>query len=157
MNFSVYEDGNKQRISLFTSDPFPLSAAVILDTGMPNVAWRRVGPTLPALEGAFSQFDELSIYTYSNVVHKVTDFTAINKKLDQVVNTIKQEEQGSPGGAPVVGGPINSGPTINGMPADPGAPAMINSTPVRVSHVLNDAVLTAALELSKRDPTRRKV
>jgi len=156
-NFSVYEDGNKQRISLFTSDPFPLSSAVILDTGMPNVAWRRVGPTLPALEGAFSQFDELSIYTYSNVVHKVTDFTAINKKLDQVVNTIKQEEQGSPGGAPVVGGPINSGPTINGMPADPGAPAMINSTPVRVSHVLNDAVLTAALELSKRDPTRRKV
>src|SRR5581483_6781811 len=61
-DFAVYEDGSKQRISLFTSDPFPLSAAVVLDSGMPNVAWRRVGPTLPALEGAFSQFDEVSIY-----------------------------------------------------------------------------------------------
>ena len=156
-DFAVYEDGSKQKISLFTSDPFPLSAAVVLDTGMPNVAWRRVGPTLPALEGAFSQFDEVSIYTYSNIVHKVVDFSAVSQRLDQVVRNIKQTEEGAPGGAPVVGGPMQSGPTVNGMPADPGAPAMVNSTPVRVSHVLNDAVLAAALELSKRDPTRRKV
>ena len=35
-NFSVYEDGVKQRINFFTSDPFPVSAAIIIDVGMPE-------------------------------------------------------------------------------------------------------------------------
>src|SRR5208283_1408779 len=30
-DFSIYEDGVKQQLKLFTSDPFPLSAALIID------------------------------------------------------------------------------------------------------------------------------
>jgi VWFA-related protein len=44
---------------------------------------------------------------------------------------------------------------VNGIPVDQGAPTVY--TPPREAHVLNDAVLRAAIDLSKRDPTRRKV
>ena len=154
-DFAVYEEGVKQNITVFTSDPFPLSAAVILDTGMPDVALRKVNQTFPALQAAFGQFDEVSLYTYGNTVKKVLDFSGLNQRLDVVLRDLKENEHGTSGGVPVIGGPINSGPTINGRPADPGAVVM--NTPVIPSHVLNDAVLTAALDLSKRDPTRRKV
>jgi VWFA-related protein len=44
---------------------------------------------------------------------------------------------------------------INGIPVG-GGPAPVN-TPPREAHVLNDAILRAALDLSKRERTRRKV
>ena len=47
------------------------------------------------------------------------------------------------------------GPIVNGVPIDGGAPRVI--TPPKESHVLNDAIVAAALDLRKRDRTRRKV
>ena len=44
---------------------------------------------------------------------------------------------------------------INGMPID--VPATPVSTPPRVAHVLNDAILLAARDLSKRPRDRRKI
>jgi hypothetical protein len=79
-DFSVYEDGIKQKLNFFSSDPLPLSAAVILDLGMPDTAVQKVNRTFPALEGAFSQFDEVSIYTYSSTVSKAKDFTTAGQK-----------------------------------------------------------------------------
>ena len=81
-DFSVFEDGKKQNLNFFTTDPFALSAAVILDTGMPDVALQKVNQTFSALEGAFSQFDEVSLYTYSTSVTKVTDFAAVGRQID---------------------------------------------------------------------------
>ena len=82
-DFSVFEDGKKVTLNFFTTDPFALSAAVILDTGMPDVALQKVNQTFAALEGAFSQFDEVSLYTYSTNVTKVTDFAAVNRETDR--------------------------------------------------------------------------
>jgi VWFA-related protein len=51
-------------------------------------------------------------------------------------------------------------PTINGRPIDPGAPITNRNGArqnVRVSRVLNDAVLAAALDLSRRPRDRRKI
>ena len=62
-DFVVYEDGKKQTLNYFTSDPFALSAAVIYDLGMPDVAVQKVNQTFSALEGAFSPYDEIAIYT----------------------------------------------------------------------------------------------
>ncbi len=45
---------------------------------------QKVNQTLPALEGAFSQFDEVAIYTYSGTVRKNGDFGAVGKRLDAV-------------------------------------------------------------------------
>src|SRR5450432_1050962 len=41
-DFSVFEDGKKQTLNFFTTDPFALSAAVIFDTGMPDAAVQKV-------------------------------------------------------------------------------------------------------------------
>ena len=59
-DFAVYEDGKKQNLNFFTTDPFALSVAVIFDVGMADVAVQKVNQTFSALEGAFSQFDEVS-------------------------------------------------------------------------------------------------
>jgi VWFA-related protein len=154
-DFAVFEDGKKQNLNFFTTDPFALSAAVILDTGMPDVALQKVNQTFSALEGAFSQFDEVSLYTYSTNVSKVTDFTAVGKRLTAALDNLKTVT-GSNNGPPVVSGPMGpQGPIINGVPIDAGAPRTIN--PPKEVHVLNDALVAAAVDLRKRDRARRKV
>lgn len=153
-NFSIYEDGVKQKLTFFTSDPFFISAAVIFDLGMSDAAVQKVNQTYSALAGAFSQYDEVSIYTYSNNVTKMTDFQAANEKLTAVLNQLKLA-RGRNNGVPVVSGPMASGPIINGLPVS-GGPAPVN-TPPKETHVLNDAILRAALDLAKQDRTRRKI
>jgi VWFA-related protein len=153
-DFTVLEDDKPQKVTFFTSDPFPLSAAVVLDLGVPEVAFQKVKNTLSALIGAFGQFDEVSVYTYSHTVAKVQDFTAVNDRLSASMARIKRQKA-QEGGVPVVGGPFGSGPTVNGRPIDPGTPPV--PTVTRESHVLNDAILEAALDLSHRRPDRRKI
>lgn len=156
-DFSVYEDGKKQDLKFFTSDPFPLSAAVILDTGMPDVAVQKINQTYSALAGSFSAYDEVSLYTYSSTVSQVSDFSAATgQKLTAVLNQMKLE-RGRNNGAPVMNGPLGpQGPVVNGIPVErPGAQP--NIAPPKDVRVLNDAVLRAALDLGKRDRARRKI
>lgn len=154
-DFSVFEDGKKQTMNFFTSDPVALSAAVIIDLGMPDVAVQRVNQTFPALESAFSQFDEVSLYTYSTAVSRQTSFGSASRQLTATLNDLKTV-RGRNNGPAVTGGPMGpEGPTVNNVPMDPSVPAVI--TPAKESHVLNDAVLKAALDLSRRDKVRRKI
>ena len=81
-DFQVLENGVKQNMNFFTDSPFALSAAVIFDFGMPDTAIQKINQTFPALEGAFSQYDEVSLYTYGGNVSKMTDFTAVGKETD---------------------------------------------------------------------------
>jgi VWFA-related protein len=72
-----------------------------------------------------------------------------------VLNELKTK-RGRNAGVPVTGGPFGpQGPTINNVPVGSGVAPVV--TPPQESHVLNDAILMAALDLSKREPTRRKV
>jgi VWFA-related protein len=154
-DFAVYEDGRKQSMNFFTSDPFSLSTAVVFDLGMPDAAVQKVNQTFDALEGAFSQYDEVAVYTYSSTVGKMTDFSAVGKKLSAVLNQLRTV-QGRNNGPAVLGGPLGpQGPTVNGNPVDPQVRTVM--TPPQESHVLNDAILAAALDLSKRDKARRKI
>jgi VWFA-related protein len=154
-DFSIYEDGKKRTMNFFTSDPLAISAAVVIDLGMADVAVQKVNQTLPALEGAFSQFDEVAIYTYSTTVGKMTDFGGVSKKLDAVLNQLKTKH-GENNGVPVTGGPLGpQGPMINNIPVDRSAPTAIS--PAKQSRVLNDAVLAAAMDLGKREKSRRKI
>ncbi len=154
-DFSVFEDGKKQNLNFFTTDPFALSAAVLFDTGMPDVAVQKVIQTFSALEGSFSEFDEVSLYTYSTSVSKVTDFSAVGRHLTAALDSLKMVT-GRNNGPPVTSGPLGpQGPMVNGRPVEGGAPRV--TTPPKESHVLNDALVAAALELRKRDRTRRKV
>ncbi len=154
-DFEVREDNQRQNITFFTSDPFPLSAAVVLDLGLPEIVLQKVKATIPALVGAFGQFDEVGVFTYGSTVQKQQDFNENFDRLSATMRKIRREASGRNSGAPVVGGPLGSGPTVNGRPLDPGAPQMPTYRPE--TRVLNDAILQAADELARRDPTRRKI
>ncbi|MFY9561992.1 MAG: VWA domain-containing protein [Terriglobales bacterium] len=154
-DFTVLENGQKQTLKFFSSDASPLSAAVIFDLGMPDNGVRKIQETLPALQGAFSQFDEVAIYTYSSTVSRVSDFAAVGQKLTAVLNQLKTYT-GANNGPPVTGGPLGPhGPIINGKPVDQSVQPVI--TPPRTARVTNDAILMAARDLSRRDRTRRKI
>jgi VWFA-related protein len=155
-DFSVFEDGKKQQLKFFTSDPFPLSAAIVLDLGMSDAAVQKVNQTFTALEGAFSPYDEVALYTFSTTVSQVSDFSAVGKRVTAVLNQLKLD-RGSNNGVPIMNGPLGpQGPTVNGIPVErPGAQP--NIAPPKDVRVLNDAILRAALDLGKRDRARRKI
>lgn len=152
-DFAVYENGEPQDIKFFTSDPFPLSAAVVIDQGMSDVSMRKVNASVDALVGAFAPYDEVALYTYTSTVQPRADWQAVDQNFVAAIKRTKSS--GRTGGVPVVSGPMASGPSINGRSVDPGATHV--NTPARESRVLNDAIVRAANDLIKRDRTRRKV
>lgn len=154
-DFTVYEDGVPQRLSFFSSDPFPLSVAVVVDTNLPASTMKKVNDTLPALVGAFSQFDEVALYRYGTTVQQVAGFTGASEISTASLEHLKRT--GKQGGAPVVGGPFGAqGPTINNRPVDPTIPPVY--TAPQESNVLNDAILRAAQDLSRRQKgVRRRI
>jgi VWFA-related protein len=155
-DFVVLEDGKKQQLKFFSSDPIALSAAVILDLGMSDAAVQKVNQTFTALQGAFSPYDEVALYTFSSTVSQVSDFSTGAQRLTRVLDQIKTE-RGRNNGVPVMNGPLGpQGPTVNGIPVErPGAQP--NIAPPKDVRVLNDAILRAALDLSKRNRTNRKI
>src|SRR5437588_11956804 len=56
-DFKVLEDGVTQQLRFFTSEPFRLSAAVILDVRMPQAVVQMCKQTFPALTAAFNPLD----------------------------------------------------------------------------------------------------
>src|SRR4029077_5202365 len=158
-DFRVYEDGVPQPIKFFTSDPFPLSAAVVVATDLPSTTMKKVNETLPALIAAFSEFDEVALYRYGHTVQQISAYTGASSIPTASLNRIKRP--GREGGPPMTGGPFGGGPSINGHPVnDPnanGGKAGDVQPPPREFYVLNDAILKAAQELSKRDKTRRRI
>jgi len=151
-DFSIYEDGVPQKLTFFTSDAFNLSAALIVDQGLPDPALKKVNQTFAALGGAFGPFDEVAVFTYGNTVNKRQDFgntTRMSLALQRI-----RDISGANAGASVVGGPFGAGPETNSKPM-PGTVQV--QTPVPEYHVLNDAILMAAQELAHRSPNSRKI
>lgn len=154
-DFTVLENGKVQKLTYFTSDPFQLSVAIVLDLGMSDVTLQKINQTYSALVGALSPYDEAALYTYSSTVSQVIDFTNRSVRLTDALNEIKVA-RGRSNGPPVLDDPFSTGPVVNGAPIGTGGIAPV-STPPRESHVLNDAILRAAIDLSKRPRTTRKV
>jgi VWFA-related protein len=154
-DFSILENGVQQPVKLFTSDPFPLSVAVVLDSSLPAQTIRKINETLPALTSAFSDFDEVGLFTYGNTVQRRLGFSTSAQELATALR--RSEIKGANDGPPISSGPLYGGPTptVNNHPFDPGAQRI--NTVRKESSVLNDAILAAAQELAKRDRARRKV
>jgi VWFA-related protein len=154
-DFSVKENGVVQKLSFFSADPFALSVAIVLDQGMSDDSVQKVNQTFPALIGAFAPYDEISLYTFSSTVSQVSDFTAPTQHLTALMNQMKTE-RGHNNGPAILNGPLaQGGPIVNGVPV--GSPTEPVYTPPKESRVLNDAILRAALDLSKRSRLRRKI
>jgi VWFA-related protein len=161
-DFTVYDDGTPQKLSFFTSDSLPLSAAIVVDIDLPAPTMKKVNESLPALVGAFSEFDEVALYGYGHTVSQVSGYTGAGNLPTTTLSRMKRP--GREGGPPQVFGPLAGGPSINGHPVtDPNAQAgtAIGGSgipnPVSESYVLNDAILRAAQDLGRRDPARRKI
>jgi VWFA-related protein len=154
-DFTLLDNGVKQKLTFFSGDPFALSVAIVLDLGMSDAAVQKVNDSFSALVAAFAPYDEVALYTYSSTVSQVSDFSEVTPKLTALLNQMKSE-RGRNTGAPVMGGPLgSSGPVVNGIPM--GSPTAPVYTPPKEAHVLNDAILRAALDLSKRGRERRKI
>jgi VWFA-related protein len=167
-DFSILENGVKQPITFFSNEPFPISAAVVLDADLSASAFDKVKKTLPALIGAFGQFDEISLWIYGNTFKKVHDFTGLQNgtELDATIQDLKSLEGVPP--EPVVGaGPVNGPPTINGRSVDiRNQNINIYNNPQTIqaqqqqrpqSKVLNDAMLAAAQDLIKRPRQNHRI
>ncbi|HKE31351.1 MAG TPA: VWA domain-containing protein, partial [Candidatus Angelobacter sp.] len=154
-DFTVYEDGVPQKLSFFNSEPFPLSAAVVVDTNLPAGTMKKVNETLPALIAAFSEFDEVALYRYGNSVQQIDGFKGSSELSTASLERLKRP--GKQGGVPVLGGPMGpQGPSVNGRPVDPTVPPVY--TAPQESNVLNDAILRAAQDLSRREKgVRRRI
>ncbi|MGA2922127.1 MAG: VWA domain-containing protein [Candidatus Sulfotelmatobacter sp.] len=154
-DFSVKENGTLQKLTFFSSDPFALSVAIVLDLGMSDATVQKVNQTFPALVGAFAPYDNVALYTFSSTVSQISGFTAPTQRLTAIFSQIKTV-RGSNNGPAVLSGPLApNGPIINGIPV--GSPTQPVYTPPKQARVLNDAILRAALDLSKQDRTRRKI
>jgi VWFA-related protein len=157
-DFIVLEDGRQQKITNFTTDPVPLSAAVVVDTGLSVEALAKVQQTFPALAGAFSEFDEVAAYRFDKDVVKLIDFT---KNQEALQNALKPMRDIKPDTRQTLlrGGPFSTiGPMINGMPVvPPGQLGVLITQEQPKIKVLNDALYAAAADLEKRERDRRKM
>src|ERR1700691_5187501 len=62
--FRVFCDNVEQQIVFFTSDPFPLSAVVLIDNDLSIKSADQVQKSLTAISGGFGPNDEVAIVTY---------------------------------------------------------------------------------------------
>jgi VWFA-related protein len=161
-DFVLLEDGTRQTISNFSIDPVPLSAAVVVETGLAAASLSKVQQTFSALAGSFSEYDEVAVYRYDKFVTKLLDFSNKGEQFETAMKTMRElKPDPNTGVGSNPRGPFsNAGPVINGTPVLPPGqanPGGVIISPPKESKVLNDAIFAAAADLSKRERSRRKM
>ena len=157
----VFENGIRQHISFFSVDPFPLSVAFVIDQSLDFHTMGRVNASLGAVQGAFTAYDEMAVFTYNNGPRLRTDYTkADGPRVAAVLQTSQTtgREAVLSGG----GGPLDQTTLINGKQFDPNTAPVRNSastfqTLPKEQHTLNDAIFAAAQTLAKRPDGRRRI
>jgi VWFA-related protein len=158
----VYENGVRQQMRLFTVDPFPLSVAVVIDQSVPFDTMTKINNSLASLQGAFTKYDEVAVFTYNNGVKMQTEFTAAQSaRLGAVLENSKGKGNEF---VALGGGPLDHNITKNGYELDPntspnrGTSVATNfTTPEQESHTLLDAILEAAQQTTHAGKERRRI
>jgi len=180
-DFAILEDGVPQTISNFSDDPQPLSAAIIIDSGMGGIAMRRLVPLFISITSGFSQFDEMASFRFDHFVFQLSDFTNDQQKIEksfEIVKTIAAKQPatvpagtpaptapkiiqlllgalGGGGGGSSTGG-VYTGGSIGSRPPTETVPT-VGSKRVDPSRVLYDVLHDAAKSLESRPNDRRKI
>lgn len=152
--FRILEDGVEQKVVLFSAEPFPLSAVVLIDNDLSVKTAQEVQRSLLAIAGGFGPNDEVALMRYDMFPETVTDFTSDN---DQVFTQLKRMRVASdfPGQA---SSPMTSGPKVNSRSAEPRVPILgATPPPGAVTVNLTDAVYAAGQLLRSRGRDRRKI
>ena len=158
----VYENGVRQSPALFTVDPAALSVAVVIDQSVPFDTMTKINKSLSSLQGAFSKYDEVAVFTYNNGVKMQTAFTAAQSaRLGQVLEQSKGKGREF---AAMDGGPLSHNITKNGSELDPNTSpnrgrtvGSTFDTPEQEPHTLLDAILEAAHETTLAPKERRRI
>jgi len=156
----VYENGLRQQMRFWSTDPFPLSVAFVIDQSVTQDTMDKINASLSALQGAFAPYDEVAVYTYNNGVTEQTTFTAAqSNRLGVILDRSKGQ-----GREPLMGwgGPLSQTTIKNNQQVDPNTAPIRNQqslNPVipKEYHLLYDALFTAAQSLAKVDIKRRRV
>jgi VWFA-related protein len=159
-DFEIYENNVRQRIAFFSADAVPLSVALVIDQSLQKDTMKKVNDSLSALQGGFTPYDEVSVFTYADGVNNPTEFTAaLSARLPAVLE--KSKKPGEDLGPPITSGPMASGPTINGREVDPNLSPQRGNAGFLVYpkeiHTLNDAILAAGKSLSNRPLGNRRI
>jgi VWFA-related protein len=154
--FRIFEDNVEQHMDVFTNEPFPLSVVVLIDNDLETRVAEQVEPTLPALVAGFGPMDEVCLARFDQTFKQGKGFIT---DPDQLLTQLKRTHvDSSPPPAPA-GGPLGSGPKINGIPA-PGASQLPPSGIVlkgQPTKAVDDALFAAAELLRERARERRKI
>ncbi len=156
----VYENNVRQKMELFTVDPFPLSVALVIDQSLPFDTMTKVNNALGALQGAFTSYDEVAVFTYNNGPKMQTDFTAAQSARLGVI--LERSKSVGREAYPMMDGPLAQTTVINGQQVDPNTAAQRNHLGMTVNaprevHTLNDAILAAAVATTKAGRGRRRI
>jgi VWFA-related protein len=150
--FRIFEDDVEQEIQVFSNDPFPLSAVVLIDNGLTLKTAEEVQQSVRAIAGAFSEFDEVALGLYDLFYQPVLDFTTDNDRLYDHLKRLelaaKYPGQGS--------APMTSPPRVDTSRSEPRVPAP-GLRAARLDRNLDDAIFAAAQLLRERSRDRRKV
>jgi len=173
-DFAIFEDGVPQAITNFSDDPQPLSAAIVIDTGMGGNALRRLVPLFISITGGFSDLDEMASFRYDHLVFQLSDFTSDHEKIEKSFGVVKSIAEKQPATVPpgdpaptvpkalqLVLGLINFGGyggavDANTRPATERVPT-VQSRRVPPSRVLFDGIYDAAKALQSRPENRRRI
>jgi VWFA-related protein len=156
----VYENGLRQQMRFFTTDPQPLSVSFVVDQGVTQDTMEKINDSLSALQGAFSPYDEVAVFTYSTGQStKQTTFTAAQSaRLGAVLE--RSKASGREALMPM-GGPLASAGTINNRAIDPNFNRQeMNGMQINAPkeyHPLFDAILDAAKETTLVGRDRRRI
>ncbi len=161
----IFENGVRQKIDLFTVDPFPLSVALVIDQSVTFDTMKKINNSLAALQGAFSPYDEVAVFTYNNGPQMRTDFTAaqgprLTAVLDQSKGSGREPLYYDPTGPLGQNINVNNGaqqyidPNTN---SNHGTSLSHTQNVPRDVHTLNDAILEAAKATTRAGRDRRRI
>jgi len=153
-DFRVLCDSVEQKISVFSSDPVPLSAVVLIDNDLEQRATTQVQKSLTAISAGFGPSDEVALVTYEQFPETVADFSSNN---DLLYTKLKRLELGSHN-SQVIADPTTAGPIINGQPTPNGTGIQLHgSQRYKNTNSLDDAIFAAGEMLKDRGRDRRKI
>jgi VWFA-related protein len=152
--FRVFADSIEQQVILFDSNPFPLSAVVLIDNDLSEKPSAQVQKSLISIAAGFGPNDEVALVTYDAFPNTIADFSPSN---DALFTSLKRLELGSHSST-IVDDPTTEGPIINGQPQPNGSGAPQHGSGRYANNTdLNDAVYAAADLLKSRGRERRKI
>ena len=147
-DFTVLEDRHPRPIRYFSNETTPLSAVILIDTGMSGLAVDAVRNGLRNMDESFAPNDEEALILFDNTLRNIADFSTpggASAVLRAAENALPAGtgSAAAAGGGPL-GGPLNTLPVINGVPGS--AP----SSAPRVAKRIDDALFAAIQQLRGR-------